>query len=145
MSAVWSNWCCGILVSQKNNKEVVCICVNMRQRQRNKSVCRVKFILPSADQTFRTLPGAQYFSKLDMNMDFWEFSYLIIPFGHYHFNCLHFGISFATEHFHNRMVTEVTVGIVGVSTTLKCTLSWSKQKRPGSHSVCLNVSLEKER
>ncbi|KAK0131436.1 hypothetical protein N1851_033838 [Merluccius polli] len=99
-----TEWCCGMVVAPKKNKDEVRICVDMTPL--NQSVCREKFILPSVEHTLGMLTGARYFSKLDANMGFWQiplskesapYTTFITPFGRYHFNRLPFGISSAPE------------------------------------------------
>lgn len=64
-----TEWCCGMVVAPKKNNEVR-ICVEMSPV--NESVCREKFILPSVEHILGMLTGAQYFSKLNTNMGFWQ-------------------------------------------------------------------------
>lgn len=130
-----TDWCCGMVVAPKKDKEKVRICVDMTPL--NESVCRERYILPSVDQTLGMLTGAQYFSKLDANMGFWQIplskdsallTTFITPFGRYHFNRLPFGISSAPEHFQNMMVTEVTAGLEGVVCHMDDILVWGSTK-----------------
>lgn len=116
----------------------------------NGSVCREKFILPSVDQTLGMLTGAQYFTKLDANMGFWQiplskesalYTTFIMPFGRYHFNRLPFGISSAPEHFQNRMVTEDTAGLEGVVCHMDNILIWRTTK--AQHDVRVHTVLER--
>ncbi|KAI3374568.1 hypothetical protein L3Q82_021135, partial [Scortum barcoo] len=81
-----TDWCCGMVVAPKKNKEEVRICVDMTRL--NESVCCEKFFLLSVDQTLGML----------------------------------------TEHFQNRMVTEVTAGIEGVVCHMDDILIWGATK-----------------
>lgn len=143
-----TDWCCGMVVAPKKNKEEVRICVDMTPL--NVSVCREKYILPSVEQTLGMLTGAQYFSKLDANMGFWQIplakesallTTFITPFGRYHFNRLPFGISSAPEHFQNMMVTEVTSGLEGVVCHMDDLLIWGATKP--QHDARVHAVLER--
>ncbi|CAM4728520.1 unnamed protein product [Leuciscus chuanchicus] len=154
-----TDWCCGMVVAPKKDKEKVRICVDMTPL--NESVCRERYILPFVDQTLGMLTGAQYFSKLDANMGFWQIplskesallTTFITPFGRYHFNRLPFGISSAPEHFQNMMVTEVTADLKGVVCHMDDILVWGSTveehdkrlhavlQRAEKASVTLNMS-----
>lgn len=137
-----TDWCCGMVVAPKKDKDEVRICVDMTPL--NDSVCREKFILPSVDQTLGMLTGAQFFTKLDANMGFWQIplakesallTTFITPFGRYHFNRLPFGISSAPEHFQNMMVTEVTAGLEGVVCHMDDLLIWGSTKEQHDERV----------
>ncbi|KAK7878780.1 hypothetical protein WMY93_030940 [Mugilogobius chulae] len=143
-----TEWCCGMVVAPKKDKDEVRICVDMTPL--NESVCRERYILPSVDQTLGMLTGAQYFSKLDANMGFWQIplskesallTTFITPFGRYHFNRLPFGISSAPEHFQNMMVTEVTAGLVGVVCHMDDILVWGSTRE--EHDMRLHAVLER--
>lgn len=143
-----TDWCCGMVVAPKKDKETVRICVDMTPL--NGSVCRERYILPSVDQTLGMLTGAQYFSKLDANMGFWQIplskesallTTFITPFGRYHFNRLPFGISSAPEHFQNMMVTEVTAGLAGVVCHMDDILVWGSTRE--EHDMRLHAVLDR--
>lgn len=142
-----TEWCCGMVVAPKKNNEVR-ICVDMSPV--NESVCREKFILPSVEHTLGMLTGAKYFSKLDANMGFWQiplskdsalYTTFITPFGRYHFNRLPFGISSASEHFQNRMTSEVTAGLEGVVCHVDDILIWGDTKE--QHDSRVHAVLER--
>lgn len=143
-----TDWCCGMVVAPKKDKEKVRICVDMTPL--NESVCRERYILPSVDQTLGMLTGAQYFSKLDANMGFWQIplskesallTTFITPFGRYHFNRLPFGISSAPEHFQNMMVTEVTADLEGVVCHMDDILVWGSTVE--EHDTRLHAVLQR--
>uniref|UniRef100_A0A8C5D510 Gypsy retrotransposon integrase-like protein 1 n=1 Tax=Gouania willdenowi TaxID=441366 RepID=A0A8C5D510_GOUWI len=143
-----TDWCCGMVVAPKKDKEKVRICVDMTPL--NESVCRERYILPSVEQTLGMLTGAQYFSKLDANMGFWQIplskesaplTTFITPFGRYHFNRLPFDISSAPEHFQNMMVTEVTAGLEGVVCHMDDILVWGSTME--QHDKRLHAVLER--
>lgn len=104
-----TDWCCGMVIAPKKDKDKVHICVDMTPL--NESVCHERYILPSVEKTLGMLAGALYFSNMTQiwaNMGFWQIplskesallTTFIMPFGRYHFNCLLFGISSETEHF----------------------------------------------
>ncbi|KAI3375322.1 hypothetical protein L3Q82_021813 [Scortum barcoo] len=143
-----TDWCCGMVVAPKIDKEEVHICVDMTPL--NESVCHEKFISPSVDQTLGMLTGAQYFTYLDANMGFWQiplskesalYTTFITPFGRHHYNRLPFGISSAPEHFQNRMVTEVTAGLEGVVCHMDDILIWGATKE--QHNTRMHAILER--
>ncbi|XP_062399854.1 uncharacterized protein K02A2.6-like [Sardina pilchardus] len=143
-----TEWCCGMVVAPKKNKDEVRICVDMTPL--NQSVCREKFILPSVEHTLGMLTGARYFSKLDANMGFWQiplakesarYTTFITPFGRYHFNRLPFGISSAPEHFQNRMTSEVTAGLDGVVCHVDDILIWGATME--QHDARVHAVLER--
>lgn len=109
----------------------------------NQSVCREKFNLPSVEHTLGMLTGAQYFTKVDANMGFWQiplYTTFITPSGYYHFNRLPFGISSAPEHFQNRMTSEVTAGLDGVVCHVDDILIWGATKE--EHDAKIHAVLE---
>ncbi len=137
-----TDWCCGMVVAPKKDKEEVRICVDMTPL--NESVCREKYILPSVDQTLGMLTDAKFFTRLDANIGFWQIplaeesallTIFITPFGRYHFNRLPFGICFAPEHFQNMMVTEVTAGLKGVVCHMDDILIWGTTKEQHDERV----------
>lgn len=86
------------------------ICVDLRPL--NECVLREVYLLPKVDVTLALLSGAQLFSKLDANSEFWQIplseesrllTTFITPFGRYCFNKLLFGIASAPEHFQKVM------------------------------------------
>ena len=106
-----TDWCAGMVVVSKNNSSVR-ICVDMTKL--NENVKRERHLLPSVEQTFGQLGGAQVFTKLDANSGFWQIpldskssvlTTFITPFGRFCFNRLPFGITSAPEHFQRHMST----------------------------------------
>ena len=113
-----TEWCAGMVVVPKSNSRVR-ICVDLTRL--NQSVKRERHPLPALDQTLAQLAGAKVFMKLDANSDFWQIplapessllTTFIMPFGHYCFHQLPFGISSALEHFQRRM-SEALSGLTG--------------------------------
>ena len=99
---------------------VVRICVDLTKL--NQSVRRERHILPSVEQVLAQIGNAKVFSKLDANSGFWQIELaaeskllttFITPYGHFCFNRLPFGITFAPEHFQRRM-SEILQGLEGV-------------------------------
>lgn len=87
-----TDWCSGMVVVPKKTADPR-ICVDLTKL--NESVCREKYILPSVEQTLGSLVGAVIFSKLDVNMGFWQIplakesaklTTFITPFGRFYFN-----------------------------------------------------------
>ena len=143
-----TDWCCGMVVAPKKNKDQVRICVDLTPL--NGAVRREKYILHSVDQTLGMLSGARIFTKLDANMGFWQIplakesallTTFITPFGRYYFNRLPFGIASAPEHFQNRMVTEVTEGLEGVVCHMDDVLIWGATQE--EHDARVHTVLEK--
>ena len=101
-----TEWCAGMVVVPKRSGKVR-ICVDLTKL--NESVCRERHILPSVEQTLAS------FTKLDANSGYWQIevdtesaklTMFITPFGRFCFNQLPFGITFAPDHFQQRM-TEI--------------------------------------
>ena len=112
-------WCAGMVVVPKQNGNLR-ICVDLKPL--NENVFREVHPLPKVDETLAQLAGAKIFSKLDANSGFWQIplakesrllTTFVIPYGHYCFNKLLFGICSAPEHFQRRM-SEVFAGLEGV-------------------------------
>ena len=104
-----TDWCSGMVVVPKQNEKVR-ICVDLTQL--NEYVKREQHILPSIDHVMGQVGDVKIFSKLDVNLGFWQIELapesaklttFIIPFGRYYFNRLLFGITSAPEFFQKRM------------------------------------------
>lgn len=142
-----TDWCCGIVAAPKKDTDNVRICMDMTPP--NESVFQRSYTLPSVDQTLGMLTSAQYFTKLDANMGFWQIplskdsaplNTFITPFVCYHFNRLPFDIASAPEHFQNMMVTEVTAGLQGVVCHMADILIWGTTKE--QHDTRVHAVLE---
>jgi len=108
-----------VAVSKKSG--AIRICVNLKRL--NQNVLREVHPLPKIDNTLAQLSGATIFSKLDANSGFWQIplsaksrllTTFIMPFGHFCFNKLPFGISSGLEHFQKRM-RNILSGLDGAS------------------------------
>lgn len=91
----------------KKNGEDMRLCVDMRQA--NKAVCRERHTLPTIEELILDLNGAKVFSKLDLRSGYHQLelhleSRSITTFsthmGIYRYKRLNFGISSASEIFH---------------------------------------------
>ena len=100
-----TSWCSGIVVVPKPDGSVH-ICVDLTHL--NKAMQREVHPMFSVDESLAKLGQSMIFSKLDAKSGFWQIplcpesrllTTLITPFGHFCFNQLPFGISFASEIF----------------------------------------------
>ena len=107
-----------VLVPKPNGK--IRICVDLSRL--NDSVKRENFPLPRIDQSLGLLAGAKWFSKIDLNLGFWQtrlsdeselLTTFITPFGRFAFNRLVMGLSSSSEYFQKRM-TQLEESIAGV-------------------------------
>ena len=64
-----TDWCVGMVVVPKPNGKIR-ICVDLSRL--NDSVKRENFPLPRIDQSLGLLAGAKWFSKIDLNLGFWQ-------------------------------------------------------------------------
>ena len=114
-----TDWCAGMVVVPKPNGKIR-ICVDLSHL--NDSVKRENFPLPRIDQSLGLLAGAKWFSKIDLNLGFWQtrlsdesklLTAFITPFGRFAFNRLVMGMSSSSEYFQKRM-TQLVESIEGV-------------------------------
>ena len=114
-----TDWCAGMVVVPKPNGKIR-ICVDLSRL--NDSVKRENFPLPRIDQSLGLLAGAKWFSKIDLNLGFWQtrlsdesklLTTFITPFGRFAFNRLVMGLSSSSEYFQKRM-TQLVESIEGV-------------------------------
>ena len=107
-----------VVVPKPNGK--IRICVDLSRL--NDSVKRENFPLPRIDQSLGLLAGAKWFSKIDLNLGFWQtrlsdesklLTTFITPFGRFAFNRLVMGLSSSSEYFQKRM-TQLVESIEGV-------------------------------
>ena len=114
-----TEWCSPIVVVPQANGRVR-ICVDLTWL--NNAVHREVYQTPTVEETLGGLTERSVFSKLDANSGFHQIvlnpesarlTTFIMPFGHYMFERLPFGISSAPEYFQKRMDKELS-GIEGV-------------------------------
>ena len=114
-----TDWCVAMVAVPKANGSVR-ICVDLKPL--NESVRRPHHQLPTVEETLGQLGNSKVFTELDANSGFWQIpldpssqllTTFIIPFGHYCFTKLSFGISSAPELFQQTMAT-VLKGLKGV-------------------------------
>ena len=108
-----------MVVAPKKDKTIR-ICVDLKPLIQ--SVLRETHPLPKVHDTLAQLTCAKVFSKLDANSGFWQIplaeqsrhlTNFLMPFGHFCFNKMPFGISSTPEHFQKRM-NEILSGLPGV-------------------------------
>ena len=113
-----TTWISPLVVVPKSHNDVR-ICVDMRQA--NLAVIRERYPLPTADDVFAEISGAQVFSKLDFNMGFHqteleEDSRDITTFashqGLYRYKRLLFGITSAPK-VYQHLIQDIIIDCVG--------------------------------
>ena len=93
-----------VIVEKPNGKLRICL----DPRPLNQAIKRHHFPIPTAEEVFSNMKGAQVFSKLDASSGYWqipvddESSYLLTfssPFGRYRFKRMPYGLHSASEIF----------------------------------------------
>ena len=93
------------MVVEKPNEDIR-ICLDMRQA--NQAIVREKHLVPTVEETLQEVPYAKVFSKLDLNMAFYQIELhpdsrdittFAAPNGLYKYKRLLFGINMVTEKF----------------------------------------------
>jgi hypothetical protein len=106
-------------------------------RELNKVVVRERYTLPTADEIFNRMHGAQFFSFLDATQGFHHIklnhkSSLLTtfntPFGRYRWLRMPYGLASASEVFHRRMV-ECLRDLEGVEVFIDDIAVWGKTKK----------------
>ena len=104
-----TDWCSPMVMVPKGNGKV-CICGNFLQL--NEATMQEIHQMPTTEETLVNLAGANVCSKLDANSGFWQqklgekskvLTTFTMPWGHYCYKRLPFGISSAPEHFQKTM------------------------------------------
>lgn len=94
------------LVPVENPNGDIRIFLDMRQT--NRAILREKHPVPTVDETLREISDAKVFTKLDLNMSFYQvelppesrdITTFAAPDGLYHYKRLLFGVNMATEKF----------------------------------------------
>lgn len=127
-----TEWCAGSVAVPKANGKVH-ICVDLTNL--NESILREFHRLLSMDHTLAQLARVTVFSKVNANSGFRQIGLshesakcgtFTTPFGRFHLNCLHFGISSGPEHF-QKQISQVLEGTDGALCQMDDILDFGNQ------------------
>lgn len=101
-----------VIAPKPNNK--ICLCVNLSGL--NHCMKHEHFPIPPTEETFAKLKGVTVFSKLDVNLGFYQvklaedskkLTTCLKPWGRYYFNRLPFSIISTQEHFQQQCMSKI--------------------------------------
>ena len=129
-----TEWISSLVLVQKPNKLRICL----DPKDLNHALERARYPMPTVEDAMPQLANAKLFSKLDAKDGFWqvvldkESSYYTtfrMPFGHYRWLRMPFGISTASEEFQRRL-HEAMAGLEGAVCIADDTLIFGRGDTP---------------
>ena len=128
-----TDWVNALVIAEKPNGKLR-ICLDPRPL--NQAIKRHHFPIPTAEEVFSNMKGAQVFSKLDASSGYWpipvdgESSYLLTflsPFGRYRFKRMPYGIHSASEIF-QKVVADIISGNNNTTNSQDDIIIWSSSQ-----------------